>query len=194
MKKAIRNTIPGTIFAMLMCLIVILPSPVFAGGNIPVTIDIPLTYIVNGNEDAAGGDRFTLVPDGPQTPMPDSAAGGTKSVDIKREGTYSFGNIYYDRPGIWWYTITRDITEKKGVTKEDSVYRVKVIALNDGQGYVQAYRDGSDEKYEIVYTDRVAPETGDGSILVVYLGIALAAAAAFMIIAVLRRRNKNKEA
>ena len=167
------------------------PLEVHANENIPVTIEIPLTYIVNGNEDTAGGDRFVLTPDDPAAPMPEDASGGRKTINVEGEGSYSFGTIYYDRPEIWWYTITRELTEKKGVTKDNSVYKAKVIALNDGHGYVLVYKDGSDDKSELVYTDRVAPETGDTNTLV-YAATAFAAASALMLMILFRSRKRSR--
>ena len=43
---------------------------VFAGTNIPVTVDITVTYTVEGNAETAGGDRVTLTADDPSSPMP----------------------------------------------------------------------------------------------------------------------------
>lgn len=170
-----------------LMLILAAPATAFARENIPVSIDIPVTYIVSGNDKTAGGDTFTLTPDDPAAPMPPESEGGKKSIKISGEGTYSFGEIYYDRPEIWWYTITRDIKEKKGVTKDDSVYRAKVIALNDGHGYVLVYREGSDEKQELVYKDRVAPDTGDSAEFVAYAVVLAAAACALAVLAAVRR-------
>lgn len=170
-----------------LMLILAAPATAFARENIPVSIDIPVTYIVSGNDKMAGGDTFTLTPDDPAAPMPPESEGGKKSIKISGEGTYSFGEIYYDRPEIWWYTITRDVTEKKGVTKDDSVYRAKVIALNDGHGYVLVYREGSDEKQELVYKDRVAPDTGDSAEFVAYAVVLAAAACALAVLAAVRR-------
>ena len=167
------------------------PVMAFARENVPVTIDIPLTYIVSGNDREAGGDIITLTPDDPAAPMPADSSDGKKTIKINREGTYSFGQIYYDRPEIWWYTITREVTPKKGVTKDDTVYKAKVIALNDGQGYVLVFREGSDEKQELVYKDRVAPDTGDTTNIVTYAVIMAAAACAMIIFAVIKRKTKK---
>ena len=191
MKDYRCRTTAAAVLAALILLSPFLTARVFAGSNIPVTIDIPVTYIVNGNDGTAGGDEFTLTPDDPAAPMPDGAAGGEKTISITGEGSYSFGEIHYDRPDIYWYTVTRNVTEKKGVVKDDSVYRAKVIALNDGHGYVLVYKDGSDEKHELIYTDKVAPATGDGSSLLIYLLISAAAALAFAAGTALRRKNRK---
>ena len=145
--KVINTTkAAGIILGAFILFLAFMPVTSFAGKNIPVNIEIPVTYIVNGNDEKAGGDKFTLVPDDPNAPMPGDAVGGKKTITIGEEGSYSFGSIHFDRPEVWWYTVTRDITEKEGVTKDNSVYRVKVIALNDGHGYVLAYLEGRDEK------------------------------------------------
>ena len=179
----------GAVISALLIASASLPACVFAEENIPVTVDVNITYIVEGNVNTAGGDSFTLTADDPQAPMPEGSAGGKKTITIRDEGSFSFGSIYYDRPEIWWYTITRETTKKKGVTKDDTTYRVKVIALNDGHGYVLAYRDDSDDKAEIIYTDRVAPATGDTNTLVYPAAVFAAAAAALLLTAIMRRRR-----
>lgn len=194
MKKKSTARIPVVLIAVMMLLAALAAPAAFAAENIPVTIEIPITYIVNGNDETAGGDEFTLTADDPDAPMPEGSAGGKKTINIKKEGSYSFGNIYYDRPEVWWYTVSRSLTEKKGVMKDDSVYRVKVIALNDGHGYVLAYLEGSNEKHELVYTDRVAPETGDYSMLMIYAGLAAVAAAALTLLVSVRAINRRREA
>lgn len=167
------------------------PSAVFASENVPVTVEIPITYIVHGNDKTAGGDTFVLTADDPEAPMPEGSEDGKLAIDISREGTYSFGEITYERPDVWWYTISRETTKKKGVTKDDSVYRAKVIALNDGHGYVLVYKDGSEKKHELVYEDRVSPDTGDTSRILFYgLGCA-ASAAALLLIAIIRRKRRG---
>ena len=180
------------IVASMLLFTSIVTTRVFAGGNVPVTVDIPVTYIVNGNDKTAGGDSFTLTADDPGSPMPDDAEAGKKTITIRKEGTYSFGNMYYNEPGVHWYTITRDAASKKGVVKDDSVYRAKVIALNDGHGYVLVYKKGSDKKHELVYTDRTAPETGDDTKLFIYCGLAVIAGAA-LVSMILFKRFRRKE-
>lgn len=194
MKDLIIRT--GTAAAALLSVIVFLTSfmqmNVYAGTNVPVTVEISVTYIVKGNEKMAGGDRFTLAPDDSASPMPEGTAEGRKTISITREGSHCFGEIRYDRPGVHWYTITRETTDKKGVTKDSSTYRAKVIALNDGHGYVLVYKSGSDKKTELVYTDRVAPETGDTGTLLVWACMVLASAAAFAALAAVRNKNRKE--
>lgn len=186
-----------TSMAMVMLAVFILSfaamsGHVFAGTNSPVDIDIPIKYTVNGNAENVG-DTFTLAPDDPGSPMPDGAFGGSKTVTIKSEGSYSFGNIHFNEPEVCWYTVTRNVTEKAGIKKDDTVYRAKVVALNNGQGYVFVYKKGGNEKHELVYTDQVAPDTGDINNLGIYVFMLLAAAAGTAILAVVRKNHANSK-
>ena len=183
----------GILLAILVTIACSLPVQVFAGENIPVVTDIKVTYIVDGNVRTAGGDRFTLTADDPLSPMPDGTVGGRKEITITDEGSYSFGDIRYERPDVYWYTVTRDVTEKKGVVKDRSVYKAKVIALNDGHGYVLVYKSGSSEKQELVYLDRVAPNTGDDSSIMIYFVMTAAAAAALTLFVTALERGKRRE-
>lgn len=188
-----RNTIAALmVFTALMTIAATLPARAFASENIPVTTDIRVTYIVDGNVKKAGGDVFTLTADDPQSPMPEGSIDGKKEITIRDEGSYSFGDILFERPDVHWYTVTRNIEKRKGAVKDESVFKVKVIAQNDGNGYVLVYRDGSDEKEELIYKDRVAPDTGEDNSLMIYSIMGAAAAAALAVYAALARKSKKK--
>lgn len=188
-----RSMTTAVLLAVMIMAAAMMPVAVHAGSNIPVTVEITVTYIVDGNVETAGGDRFTLEADDPGAPMPEGTAEGKKTITVRDEGSYGFGDMHFGGPGVFWYTITREVTDKKGVVKDDSIYRAKVIALNDGHGYVLVYKKGSDEKHELVYMDRVAPATGDNSI-VCYFCMAVAAAAALAAFAAAGRINKRRAA
>ena len=195
MKDHIYKTraIAAALLAALMIFTSYIPAKVFASSNIPVIVYNPVTYIVNGNAEIAGGDTVTLTADDPSSPMPGGTEGGKKTINIRNEGTYSFGDIRFDKPGVHWYTVTRNLTKRKGVTKDGTVYKAKVIALNDGHGYVLAYKEGSDEKSELVYEDKVAPATGDVSKVLGYLVILIASAVSLTALAVFRVFNKRRK-
>lgn len=187
------KAIAAAFLAALILFTSCMPAKVFAGSNIPVIVDITVTYIVNGNAEIAGGDTVTLTADDPSSPMPGGTEGGKKTITVKDEGTYSFGDIRFDKPGVHWYTVTRELTKRKGVTKDGTVYKAKVIALNDGHGYVLAYKEGSDEKSELVYEDQVAPATGDTGRMLDCLIILIASAVSFAVLAVFRAINRRRE-
>ena len=192
-QKKRKQSVTVVLLTVFIFAMTLLPAPVFAGGNVPVTVDIKVTYKVDGNAGAAGGDRFTLSADDACAPMPVESAGGKKTITIPDEGSYSFGDIHFDRPEVFWYTITREAQDKKGVVKDTSKYRAKVVALNDGHGYVFVYKSGSDKKHELVYMDRVTPDTGDDSRIIFYCSLAAAAAAVLMLLAAAVMRSRKKE-
>ena len=66
--------------------------------------------------------------------------------------------------------------------------RSKVIALNDGHGYVLVYKDGSEKKHELVYEDHVSPATGVTN-RIIYYGIGFTVTAAILIYAGFKKRN-----
>lgn len=193
MKDQSFKTTAAALLAALTVLASLTPANVFAASNVPVTVDIAVTYIVEGNSGIAGGDTITLAADDPSSPMPGGSKAGKKTITIRDEGTYSFGDIRFEKPGVHWYTITRDLTKKNGVSKDGSVYRAKVIALNDGHGYVLVFKEGSDEKTELVYTDRAAPETGDTGQLLLYCCLTVAAAATLAALTVYRSWRQKKK-
>ena len=187
-----KPSVTGVLLAAFMFIVTLLPVPAFAAGNIPVTVDIRVTYNVDGNDGSAGGDRFTLTADDPGAPMPEGTVGRKRTITIPKEGSYSFGDIRFERPEESWYTITREASYRKGVVKDNTIYRAKVIALNDGHRYVLVYRNGSSEKQELVYMDRVTPATGDSNKIIIYSCAAAAAAAMLVLCAAAVRRNRRK--
>ena len=70
-----KPSVTGVLLAAFMFIVTLLPVPAFAAGNIPVTVDIRVTYNVDGNDGSAGGDRFTLTADDPGAPMPEGTVG-----------------------------------------------------------------------------------------------------------------------
>ena len=99
-----KLSVTGVLLTAFMFVMALLPAPVLAEGNVPVTVDIKVTYKVNGNTGAAGGDRFTLTADDAVAPMPEGSAGGKRTITIPDEGSYSFGDIRFERPDVFWYT------------------------------------------------------------------------------------------
>lgn len=181
------------VIAAVMMLIAMLPSAVFASENVPVTIEIPVTYEVNGNVSRAGGGTFTLTSEDSASPMPKDAKDGNAVLTIENEGTYNFGEITYTTPGEYWYKVTRDAKTSKGATIDSSEFRVKVIALNDGHGSILAYRNGSDKKSELIYRDQVTPKTGDTNNRIIYLAMAGGIAATIALFVLIRHRAKEDQ-
>ena len=91
-------------------------------------------------------------------PMPEGSAEGVKETAVKYGEDFSFGHIYYERPGIYQYMVSRDIIQNEDVLKDGSVYKVTVEIFSDGTYTVIYQREGAEGKPEgIHYIDKYQP-------------------------------------
>ena len=64
--KKMTKTMMWIMMTALVFVSAAVPSAVFASENVPVNLEIPITYIVHGNDKRAGGDTFVLTADEPE--------------------------------------------------------------------------------------------------------------------------------
>ena len=166
-----------TAFMALLIASAAIPARVFARENIPVTIDVNITYIVDGNVSTAGGDKFTLTADDPRAPMPEGSEGGKKTIAISDEGSYTIhdssgnedgsgGGVAYDgllnheRP-LTADEMAEEIANRITLDERDGKYILywhdkKVDVTNvfgeDGYAYLTLV-DGSDTLYVTINKD-----------------------------------------
>ena len=165
-----RKIIKGT--ALTLVIIIIFSITCFAdmtGGNgkvIPsVTVNIPAKHVMGGDK-YTGKDRFTFIlrSEDANCPMPAGSDGREKSVTIGAGEKIDFGDITFDHPDAYYYTVARAEKTYKGIRTDDSAYRVMIAALNDGT-YEMVITDKKDKKTdEIIYKDiykASSPKTGD---------------------------------
>ena len=129
-------------------------------------------------------------------PMPEGSAGGVKKIKISEPGKTDFGEMVMTKPGAFDYTVHRITTEKKNVTRDTTVYHVRIAALNTGEANLIIKRDGEGDKSELVYRDTEktslfhTPKTGD--MINPTILIMICAVAAVIIISLLvRMRNRR---
>lgn len=158
-------------------------------GDIPPDLDIDFTYTLQ-----AAGD----------SPMPEGAVDGSKTVHMTDSGTVDFGTIRFDKPDVFYYNLMetteesgkfrRDRTEYHAALMADSEGNVKivintdkgtktdkVIFTNSYGGSAARYSTYAGKKKRIVHT---IPRTGDeNSIiwLIIMLALCSAACMALMI-------------
>lgn len=167
-------------FIILMTTFLTVLSPsVFAAQSGLAEADIPVRCI--GGSHAA---QVRLIADTPETPMPSGASGRIKDLTLSG-GRGAFGKITYLRPDIYHYTV-----RKKG---DETVYRVSVVATNDGNANMVVTKDGDTEKSELVFHEAAnksrqaekaaSPATGDIFPISLWLGISACAAAALFLLA-----------
>lgn len=94
--------------------------------------------------------------------MPEGSSGGVKEVTISSNEDFSFGHIYFSKPGVYCYTITRITNESKDIKEDGSVYHAKIAAFNDGTTVIVLQKEGMQEKPDkIIYKDTYTAKTGD---------------------------------
>lgn len=108
-----------------------------AGSDIPAQKVLDGRYWEDGDEFA-----FTLTPQTDGAPMPDSAT-RTVSAPTEQDGktaVFDFGDITYEAPGTYVYTVTEDTTSEglPGITYSQAVYSVTVTVTDNGAGVLAA--------------------------------------------------------
>ena len=132
-----------------------------------VTLNIPVRHEITGDS-YTGREKFTFVLkayDG--APMPKGAKDGQKTISIRAGKKIDFGDITYDSPGSYFYTVSKKEEEHRYIKEDDTVFSVLVIAFNDGTAkMVINNRYGKVD--EVLFEDvcsipqRIPPRTGDG--------------------------------
>jgi len=130
--------------------------------------------------------------------MPEGSAGGVKKIRISKPEKTDFGKMIMTKPGAFDYTVHRIGSEKKNVTKDMTVYHVRIAALNSGEANLIIKREGEGDKSELIYRDTVktsffhTPKTGD-SINPTILIMICAVAVVIIIFLLVRMRSRKMQ-
>lgn len=198
-KKARTRLYSFMLLLLVIMMIAVTATTSFATSNEIVTVNIPLKYVIKNAEKDISKVKttFTLEAKDDYTPMPQGAEGRTKSVTMKGSGLISFGDITYDVPDVYQYTVTKTTENVKNLKdfKEDHAkFTVDVCVLSDGTAHMIIKKVGVDGKSELVYDDsfeRNAIKTGDEQNLFGYMNMFLLAIAALIVMLVFKER-KNR--
>ena len=144
-----------TIFMAAALLIAAFSSFCYADNFADVSIGGKLT--IEGSSYQNDEQCFSLISIN-DAPMPEGSAEGVKETTVKYGEDFSFGRIYYERPGIYQYMVSRDTIQNDDVLKDESVYKVTVEIFSDGTDTVIYQREGAEGKPEgIHYIDKYQP-------------------------------------
>ncbi|MBR0373842.1 MAG: hypothetical protein IJH91_04885 [Mogibacterium sp.] len=166
-----------------------------------VTVTIPVEHLTRGDEWNRTA-TFVLVARDVGTPMPEGSVDGRKTVTVRGNGMADFGEIRYDYPDVYYYTVFREPADMTGLTEDNAVYDVMVAAFNDGTAKLVIYEKGTDSKaerilYEDVYRDpaaeRQAPDTGDETTLPKRYAIAFVSAGTLLIVLWRKKKGEQEE-
>ena len=145
------------------------------------------THSISGAEDLSSmNNTFVLTAKG-DAPMPESS-----EVISPANSSFSFGSIQAIKPGIYEYTVSREINRSKNITFDDSVYHVYVTVFSDGTNAVVLEKEGVKAKpdkitYEDKYTSPQNVKTGDTMEIFTAAGIFFPAAVFLMLLLKKRR-------
>lgn len=147
---------------------------------------------------------FTLTAADATTPMPDGKTGGSVTASREGAGTASFGQIEFDRPGTYSYTVSEVQGTADGYGYDTTSYTMAVVVEAGENGVLtisSSYVGPSGPTDAMVFTNRYTaprllgflPTTGDATFwtLTALLGLAMAGAI-IVVIALLYRRRRNK--
>ena len=132
--------------------------------------------------------EFTLsAPAG--TPMPEEDTITITKDD--KDQTVSFGEIVFDEPGKYTYTVKETKGDIKGVTYDTKKHKVTIEVVDDGKGNLVA-KDGTKliQTVKITNTAHKGVKTGDDSNVILYSTTMLGSILAFLFMAIRRRRNR----
>lgn len=159
----------------------------------PITIEG--RHRIKGNETIRDGTHTFVLTAKDGAPMPEGSKNGVKKVTIKSNERFSFGKIRYDKPGIYEYTVSREIVKSRNLIQDDSVYNCTVTVFNDGVvTVVFNHRKKKGKPDEIVYIDTFVPDepptvkTGDSSDIYVWTGLFITSLALLLML----RKAKKK--
>ena len=165
-------------------------------------VDPPVRKTVTGNPKSSGVFTFKLEARAPSNPMPAGSVNGVKMVRITGAGEGEFGTWSYDKPGVYFYTVSEVNAGQAGYTYDNAVYTIAdTVTAEDGRlvlsrvvtntqnkpvaalDYINQYSEGKD-----------GPKTGDEMdklffIIIFAAGSVLAVGAAIFLIAGRKRKG-----
>ena len=181
-----------------ICVIPVIPFHAYAFADSLPSASIDIRYHLNGdNSNTDEPVVFILSAEDEDTPMPDGAKGGIRTLSMDHSGRQNFGTITYDKPDVYRYTVSRKYSSQDGKL-DQSVYDVSVTVLANGSTDLVIEKKGITGKLaEIEYTDRIgrkklpAPDTGDQTEIIHWILRFLIAMLALILLILVRRESSN---
>ena len=140
---------------------VLLATAAFAQGSVAVTLPVSIR---TAGADPEPNAAYTLCLQAvDNAPMPDGAQNGQYSVTVQGAGDYTFPQITYTAPGIYYYQISHVAGADTRCTYDATVYNVTVAITNkqDGTGLESAVTahtgPSADKRDAMLFTNVYAP-------------------------------------
>lgn len=140
---------------------VLLATAAFAQGGVAVTLPVSIRTAGADPEPNAAYTFCLQAVD--NAPMPDGAQNGQYSVTVQGAGDYTFPQITYTAPGIYYYQISHVAGADTRCTYDATMYNVTVAITNkqDGTGLESAVTahtgPSADKRDAMLFTNVYAP-------------------------------------
>ncbi len=160
--------------------------------DIPVDMDLDFTYSLEAEDSSC--------------PMPAGSKDGQKTVHMTDSGAVDFGEIIFDEPDVFRYTLKETTDETGRFRRDPTEYHTTLVAESDGNvkivvntdkgkkpekiEFVNSYapETGKDENAEEESAEESVPKTGDSSNICIYM--AVLAGCAFAVLILVRCRGQ----
>lgn len=151
-----------------LILMILSVTPVFASqsegtdafANSKASFEV--SHSVKDKNLSSGSFTFVLTATDKSYPMPEDSSDGVKKVTIKPGETFTFGDIKYDKQGLYDYVVSREPVNSKNIKEDTSTYKIQVAVFNDGTTVVVMSKGDSDTKVDkLEYTDTYIPDSTD---------------------------------
>lgn len=172
-------------------------------------VNIPVRHRITGDKyDGEDTFEFLLTAQDDKCPMPEGSSGRVRIAKVTGAGDPDFGDMVFEYPDEYHYTVSRQDKKYSNLDTDNSVYSVMIAKFNDGTTEMIIWNERGEKVEEICYTDqyrapaapaRRTPKTGDEALrtkLVIYSFIALGAAVCLVALAAaewLRRRSGREK-
>lgn len=149
-------------FALMLCVLVLCVSALATAAlaAAPVTAHIPVKVTLSGPAPQEP-ENFVirLTPVQASNPMPADSVDGVYSTTISGAGS-ALIEITYSRVGVYDYTVKQVSGDNRNCIYDAAEYQVTVFVTNSETGgldvTVVAYRDGAEDKSDIIFDNRYA--------------------------------------
>lgn len=161
-----------------------------------VSVDPPVQKRITGDTPATTSPfTFVFAASDPNNPMPPGSLGSTKEIMILGAGSKEIGEIVFEKPGTYVYTVREKAGDVEGYTYDSTVYIITFeVTEEDGELTLKrtVRTDAGVESNEIVFTnpyktpENKVPNTG---VLWWPVPVLLFVGFSFVMIGLVRRRR-----
>lgn len=140
------------VFLITTIMITALLNPSYA--DTKATITIRGTHEIKNDESIRTGKHTFVLTNLSGDPMPEGSDGTIKKVTVSTGEDFDFGEIRFEKAGIYEYFVSREKIQSEDLEEDGSVFQVLVNVPRDGKATVTINKAGTSGKIDkIVFSD-----------------------------------------